>query len=596
MENLTWRMMHTMGQKQDMSSIQGFLLSPLLQQPGFSQNALPLILKVDPGHEEFDYVAHIRRIGQDYEESSMNDLLPAKTNQSMSSGKAGSVSSETSRKRPAPMLPAVQPVHHLNLSAALKGLDMAPFKIDDPGTAMDPMDLGSDNGFTFLFDPLAFEGPNDTFRPPFSQLLKNPQRSSLNLSQATLTESRGVLLSAPRPINIHAHNLLGQPPSKRQTPLLLYDPYGVPVSVPGSVSGSISGSFHNISLGPSSILSNSFARQDNSLVSVAEYFGGDTNWNSPYDLDDGLGLGSVPGLAAYVPAETPSQPISRLGSTVNDNTFSFPDRDGLAVPLLYLNLWNDSFFDDAPAAMSASSHGSRPPISARNSFQGTQRGKLKDSRARKDSIKETPRPSVPSNGNLQNDRTECTNCHTRTTPLWRRNPEGEPLCNACGLFLKLHGTVRPLSLKTDVIKKRARTADKKKDTRKPETKAEPKKNTRKGRATDGDDYNPTPYDKEQKKGTKISTSSTSKSKNKDPRRQVGPAVSGKKPNSPAQPSVFLPQRGQRSSSNSPVLRTQKSQVAELNSVVRDELPAIDEKNAFERPDEEGKWDWLSMTL
>lgn len=51
---------------------------------------------------------------------------------------------------------------------------------------------------------------------------------------------------------------------------------------------------------------------------------------------------------------------------------------------------------------------------------------------------------------------ECTNCHTRTTPLWRRNPQGLPLCNACGLFLKLHGEVRPLSLKTDVIKKRNR--------------------------------------------------------------------------------------------------------------------------------------------
>lgn len=52
--------------------------------------------------------------------------------------------------------------------------------------------------------------------------------------------------------------------------------------------------------------------------------------------------------------------------------------------------------------------------------------------------------------------THCTNCKTLTTPLWRRNPEGQPLCNACGLFLKLHGIVRPLSLKTDVIKKRQR--------------------------------------------------------------------------------------------------------------------------------------------
>lgn len=55
-----------------------------------------------------------------------------------------------------------------------------------------------------------------------------------------------------------------------------------------------------------------------------------------------------------------------------------------------------------------------------------------------------------------NAPTTCTNCFTQTTPLWRRNPEGQPLCNACGLFLKLHGVVRPLSLKTDVIKKRNR--------------------------------------------------------------------------------------------------------------------------------------------
>lgn len=52
--------------------------------------------------------------------------------------------------------------------------------------------------------------------------------------------------------------------------------------------------------------------------------------------------------------------------------------------------------------------------------------------------------------------TMCTNCQTTNTPLWRRDPDGQPLCNACGLFYKLHGVVRPLSLKTDVIKKRNR--------------------------------------------------------------------------------------------------------------------------------------------
>ncbi|CAN3354305.1 hypothetical protein DICA3_B02916 [Diutina catenulata] len=52
-------------------------------------------------------------------------------------------------------------------------------------------------------------------------------------------------------------------------------------------------------------------------------------------------------------------------------------------------------------------------------------------------------------------QTECHNCKTHTTPLWRKDPQGNTLCNACGLFLKLHGTTRPLSLKTDVIKKRS---------------------------------------------------------------------------------------------------------------------------------------------
>jgi GATA-binding protein len=71
----------------------------------------------------------------------------------------------------------------------------------------------------------------------------------------------------------------------------------------------------------------------------------------------------------------------------------------------------------------------------------------------------TSRPQSPSGtraGEQGSVPTTCTNCFTQTTPLWRRNPEGHPLCNACGLFLKLHGVVRPLSLKTDVIKKRNR--------------------------------------------------------------------------------------------------------------------------------------------
>lgn len=34
--------------------------------------------------------------------------------------------------------------------------------------------------------------------------------------------------------------------------------------------------------------------------------------------------------------------------------------------------------------------------------------------------------------------TSCANCQTTTTTLWRRNANGDPVCNACGLYFKLH--------------------------------------------------------------------------------------------------------------------------------------------------------------
>lgn len=62
---------------------------------------------------------------------------------------------------------------------------------------------------------------------------------------------------------------------------------------------------------------------------------------------------------------------------------------------------------------------------------------------------------TPTNNQQQKDMT-CTNCGTLTTTIWRRNLRGEMVCNACGLYFKLHGVNRPHSMRRDTIHTRRR--------------------------------------------------------------------------------------------------------------------------------------------
>ncbi|KAL6255433.1 hypothetical protein P5V15_013768 [Pogonomyrmex californicus] len=69
-----------------------------------------------------------------------------------------------------------------------------------------------------------------------------------------------------------------------------------------------------------------------------------------------------------------------------------------------------------------------------------------------------PKQSVaPVNiANVRRTGVQCANCNTSNTTLWRRNNNGEPVCNACGLYFKLHNVNRPLSMKKEGIQTRKR--------------------------------------------------------------------------------------------------------------------------------------------
>ncbi|KAI8085678.1 hypothetical protein BDF21DRAFT_336801 [Thamnidium elegans] len=51
---------------------------------------------------------------------------------------------------------------------------------------------------------------------------------------------------------------------------------------------------------------------------------------------------------------------------------------------------------------------------------------------------------------------ECINCLQTKTPLWRKNEHGEPICNACGLYAKLHNKNRPVEMRKSTIQRRRR--------------------------------------------------------------------------------------------------------------------------------------------
>ncbi|KAF9359114.1 hypothetical protein BGX26_000135 [Mortierella sp. AD094] len=146
-------------------------------------------------------------------------------------------------------------------------------------------------------------------------------------------------------------------------------------------------------------------------------------------------VGHTPGLGSpfIYPLEQSSQQLHHsfgwTATTSNERDFSGPE----PMDIQSGDHYNDIQLTESPVSASTQEKQSLQSMSS----------EVQSSETEEDSTA----PATP---------TQCTNCETRTTPLWRRDEEGNSLCNACGLFLKLHGRVRPRSLKTDVIRKRNR--------------------------------------------------------------------------------------------------------------------------------------------
>ncbi|KAI8842253.1 hypothetical protein BJ741DRAFT_592616 [Chytriomyces cf. hyalinus JEL632] len=59
---------------------------------------------------------------------------------------------------------------------------------------------------------------------------------------------------------------------------------------------------------------------------------------------------------------------------------------------------------------------------------------------------------------VQHNQHRCANCNTTVASRWRRDDEGQRVCNACGVYFRLYGRKRVVGKTAKVVKRRNRVA------------------------------------------------------------------------------------------------------------------------------------------
>ena len=566
MENLTWRMMYITNKRLEVKKESIHIKMEHEAEIYENSNNVPensVSPSLDPAAEDFDYVAHIRKMGQNNLENDAGDSeIDINNDDSNDSNEAVNF-----RKRPADFSPMItshagpgsitgihsnlsmslnqeklrsqiqnqsQSVHPLRTSIQphilpsqhlpLNDLDHSDHRSQSnsiPDHHNDLYDhnhddhdhhlellhvghhgMGESSAFEFSLDPLAFEGPNNNYNDDINMdILANGTNSRFDDMEEYHTRNPSLHSQTIGPTSIlHNYNDHHHSNSNNSNSNSRYGHSNSVVSVVATPTNLLRHDNSIISLPDFSHNSASLHLQhqqpplSRSITQTPTNFSRSSNGNDTFQFNPSFsGVQQSPGLDFPTP-QLNNQPFTdsyfdSIGSG------SIPNKKG-AFPkqFSFTGLETETTPHSLPSQTTLTSWRSsvdKPDKISKPSSKKSKSEKFKNSSEKSKSKKTSSPAETPrSLGQLKSSQSttslssmqpgvSCTNCHTQTTPLWRRNPQGLPLCNACGLFLKLHGVVRPLSLKTDVIKKRQRNTNPKKSI------------SGSSKDKDGDDLNPT---------------------------------------------------------------------------------------------------------